>query len=75
MTTQALMILSLVSSNNMSNMFVLNYLKTQDKDKDKLLQLKTQQYEYKNNQLTSKRALMLAKHNKNNHNINKERKR
>ena len=60
MTTQALMILSLVSSNNMSNMFVLNYLKTQDKDKDKLLQLKTQQYEYKNNQLTSKRALMLS---------------
>jgi len=73
MTTSALIIFSLVSSNNMSNMFVLNYLKTQEKDK--LLQLKTRQYEYRHNQLTSKRALMFAKHNKNNYNINKEHKR
>jgi hypothetical protein len=73
MTTSALIIFSLVSSNNMSNMFVLNYLKTQEKDK--LLQLKNRQYEYRRNQLTSKRALMFAKHNKNNYNINKEHKR
>jgi hypothetical protein len=73
MTTQALMMLSLVSSNNMSNMFVLNYLTTQEKNK--FLQLKTRQYEYTHNHLTNKRALMLAKQKKNNYNIIKEHKR
>lgn len=73
MTTQALMMLTLVSSNNMSNMFVLNYLKAQEKSK--LLELRTRQYEYTHNQSTSKRALMLTKHNRNNYNIIKEHKR
>lgn len=73
MTTQALLMLTLVSSDNMSNMFVLNYLKAQEKNK--FWQLKTRQYEYTHNQSTSKRALMLAKHNKNNYNSIKEHKR
>ena len=44
-------------------------------EKNKFWQLKTRQYEYTHNQSTSKRALMLAKHNKNNYNIIKEHKR
>jgi len=78
MASSAVILLSLLNTNSaMTSMFDLNYLKTQEKDK--LLQLKKQQYEakrylpkaqmYNNNNKTYKI------YNLNNYNIIKERKR
>jgi len=72
MATSVLIMMTIVSNDSISNMFDLNYLKIQDKNK--FLQFKKQQYEYRHSQ-TSKRASMLTKHNKNNYNIIKEHKR
>ena len=67
MATSALIMMALVSSNNMSNMFDLNYLKTQEKSN--LQQFKYKQWEYKRTRL-NKRAVIYTKHHKNNYNIN-----
>jgi len=76
MATSALILLSLLNTNNMSNMYDLNYLKAHEKNK--LLQIKKQHYETKlhlsktllyNNNKTHKT------YNLNNYNIVKERKR
>jgi hypothetical protein len=82
MVTSAVILLTLLNTNSaMSNMFDLNYLKTQEKNK--LLQLKKQQNEAKRN---LSKALMYNKahktynsknykyYNLNNYNIIKEHK-
>jgi hypothetical protein len=75
MASSVVILLSLLNTNTMSNMFDLNYLKTQDKNR--LLQIRKQNYETKrilsktlmyNNNKTHKT------YNLNNYNIIKERK-
>jgi hypothetical protein len=76
MATSVVILLSLLNTNTMSNMFDLNYLKMQDKNK--LLQIRKQNYEAKH---SLSKALMYNNnktyktYNLNNYNIMKERKR
>jgi Tfp pilus assembly protein PilV len=76
MATSVVILLSLLNTNTMSNMFDLNYLKTQEKNK--LLQIRKQNYETKR---SLSKALMYNNnktyktYNFNNYNIMKERKR
>jgi Tfp pilus assembly protein PilV len=76
MATSVVILLSLLNTNTMSNMFDLNYFKTQEKNK--LLQIRKQNYETKR---SLSKALMYNNnktyktYNFNNYNIMKERKR
>ena len=76
MATSLVILLSLLNTNTMSNMFDLNYLKMQEKNK--LLQIRKQNYEVKR---SLSKALMYNNnktyktYNLNNFNIMKERKR
>jgi len=76
MATSALILLSLLNTNTMSNMYDLNYFKTQEKNK--LLQIRKQNYEAKR---SLSKALMNNNnktykiYNLNNYNIIKERNR
>ena len=77
MATSVVILLSLLNTNTMSNMFDLNYLKMQEKNK--LLQIRKQNYETKR---SLSKALMYNNniktyktYNLNNYNIIKERKR
>jgi hypothetical protein len=76
MATSLVILLSLLNTNTISNMFDLNYLKMQEKNK--LLQIRKQNYEAKR---SLSKALMYNNnktyktYNLNNYNIMKERKR
>jgi len=76
MATSVVILLSLLNTNTMSNMFDLNYLKMQEKNK--LLQIGKQNYETKR---SLSKALMYNNNNTyktynlNNYNIMKERER
>ena len=76
MATSVVILLSLLNTNTMSNMFDLNYLKMQEKNK--LLQIRKQNYETK---CSLSKALMYNNnktyktYNLNNYNIMKESKR
>jgi hypothetical protein len=76
MATSVVILLSLLNTNTMSNMFDLNYLKMQEKNK--LLQIRKQNYETKR----SLSKVLMYNNNKtyktynfNNYNIMKEHKR
>lgn len=76
MATSVVILLSLLNTNTMSNMFDLNYLKTQEKNK--FLQIRKQNYETKRN--LSKASMynnnkIYKTYNFNNYNIMKEHKR
>jgi len=76
MATSAVILLSLLNNNRtMSNIYDLNYFKTQEKNK--LLEIKKQQYERKVHMFNNKiqKTYNSNKHNHSNYNIFKENKR
>jgi len=75
MATSVVILLSLLNTNTMSNMFDLNYLKMQEKNK--LLQIRKQNYEIKRNlskALIYNNNKTYKTYNFNNYNIMKEHK-
>jgi len=62
MAVSSLILLSLLNTNAMSNMFDLNYLKTQEKRKH--LELKKQEYDKKRYTLIECKRLMMNNNNK-----------